>query len=196
MSLDLQVYTNSLSDDLIPKIVKRLNDFDMVVEIHSAFSFNTQSGFLPFKFILTNPRFDVLKGKQLVSGFELFIDDFNLKSKKAELNPPPSKGLFQKLFGKKTSETLFAPLEFEEQLKNCTKEVTFVWHAGDSFELRFSALVSAVLTELTKGVCCYPADEIWYNTDTIVEDAYRDVQEFEGALTEKSLQYHEFQQWN
>ena len=34
MSLDLNVYVEKLSDELIPKIVKRLNDFEMNVEIH------------------------------------------------------------------------------------------------------------------------------------------------------------------
>ena len=66
MSLDLLVYTNNLSDDLIPQIQKRLNDFDMIVEIHPEFSFNDHEGFLPFKFRLTKSHLEILKDKELI----------------------------------------------------------------------------------------------------------------------------------
>ena len=69
MSLDITVYTRQLSDDLIPKIQRRLNDFEMTCEIHPEFSFAGQTGFLPFKFQLTNPPFEILRNKALTSGF-------------------------------------------------------------------------------------------------------------------------------
>ena len=52
MSLDINVFAEKLSDELIPKIVKRLNEFEMEVEIHPDFSFETQEGFLTFRFSL------------------------------------------------------------------------------------------------------------------------------------------------
>ncbi len=54
MSLGFKVFCNNLSDDLIPEIKKRLNEFEMDVDIHPNFSFATQTRFLPFKFQLTN----------------------------------------------------------------------------------------------------------------------------------------------
>ena len=51
MSLDINVYTKTLSDDLIPKIVKRLNDYEMVVEVHPDFSFNDQQVFFLLSFV-------------------------------------------------------------------------------------------------------------------------------------------------
>ena len=67
MSLTLKVYCKEVSKDMIPKIMKRLNDFDMVVSVHPSFKFDPEedSGFLPFKFQLIEPRFAKLKGKEL-----------------------------------------------------------------------------------------------------------------------------------
>ncbi|TFF39280.1 hypothetical protein [Mucilaginibacter psychrotolerans] len=193
MSLDLQVFTKTLDDNLIPEINKQLNNFDMVVEVHPDFTFTTPTGFLPFKFKFNNPKFKVLEGKDLISGFELYKDDFSLAEKLEELNP--KKGFMGKLLSKKTPEETFAPPEFEKRLANCTKEITFVWHVGDTFELRFAALTSAILTKLTDGVCCYPADDIWYDNDKIVENAYKEVKEYEDSLKEKDLKFHLFTKW-
>ena len=59
----------------------------MVCEIHPEFSFNDQNGFLLFKFQLTNPSFDILSGKILASGFELFIDNVDLVEEKSKRKP-------------------------------------------------------------------------------------------------------------
>ena len=193
MSLDLNVYCKELSDDLIPKIKKRLNDYEMEIDIHPDFSFKDQTGFLPFKFRLTNPHLDILKDKELKSGFELYINDFNLQAEKENLKP--KQGFLDKLLGKKQPEISFATPEIESRLKDCKKLVTFVWHAGDSFELRFASLTSAILTELTDGICCYPADDIWYNNKNIVNEAYNEIKDYEQTLNEKDIQFHEFDEW-
>jgi hypothetical protein len=193
MSLDINVYTKTLSDDLIPKIIKRLNDYEMVVEVHPDFSFDDQTGFLPFKFRLTNPHLEILKNKELSSGFELYIDDFDLIKAKEELKP--KLGFFDKLRGKKQEEIPFASPEIEERLKYCKKITSFVWHAGDSFELRFASLTSAILTELTDGVCTYPADDIWYDNKNIVDEAFKEVKAYERTLKERDIEFHEFEKW-
>ncbi|MES2108848.1 MAG: hypothetical protein V4577_08880 [Bacteroidota bacterium] len=194
MSLDLNVYCKELSDDLIPRIVKRLNQYEMVVEIHPDFSFETQTGFLPFKFRLTNPPVETLNETDLISGFEVYISDFNLSSEKKALKPKP--GFFDKLFGKTTPDVPFAPPEIEKRLAECKKLVSFVWHVGDSFELRFASLTSAILTELTGGVCSYPADDIWYDNKNIVEEAFAEIKGYEKSLKEKDIKYHEFEGWS
>ena len=163
MSLEIKVYMKEVSDDLIPQIVSRLNDFEMTCEIDPNFSFKDKTGFLPFKFRLLNSPFDVLKNKNLLSGFELYVSHFNFEEVIAELNED---------FLDELSETpSFATLEIEEKLKDCRKELTFVWNIADSFEFRFASLTSAILTKLADGVCCYPADDIWYDNTKIVEDA-------------------------
>ncbi|SIT94827.1 hypothetical protein [Pontibacter indicus] len=193
MSLDINVFTRNLSDDLIPKIVERLNDYEMVVEVHPDFSFSSQTGFLPFKFQLKNPPLEILKNKDLISGFELYIDDFNLQEEKEKLKPKLS--FFDKLKGKKITEVQLARPEIEDKLKNYNKVVSFVWHASESFEFRFASLTSAILIELTDGICSYPADDIWYETEGIVDKAFKEIKEYEQSLNKKEIKYHEFEGW-
>ncbi len=193
MSLDLQVYTCQPSDNLIPQIVHRLNEYEMSVEIHPDFSFVDHSGFLPFKFRLTDPPFDILRNKELKSGFEIYIDDFSLELEKEKLKPKLS--FIDKIKGKKQADIPFASPEIEERLKHFDKCVSFVWHVADSFELRFAALASAILSQLTNGVCCYPADGIWYDNKNIVEEAYHEIKQYEQSWQAKDLIFHEFDQW-
>lgn len=194
MSLDLQVYTKRVSDDLIPKIVSRLNEYEMICEVAPSFSFEDQSGFLPFKFQLTNPPFDILKGKVLTSGFELFIEDFDLEEEKEKAKP--KQRLMDKLFGKKQPGKHLFNSDIDNRIKDCKKLLTFVWHVGDSFELRFASLTSAIITELTNGVCCYPADDIWYDNENFVESTWKDIKDYETKhLKERDLKYHEFEKW-
>jgi hypothetical protein len=193
MSLDIHVYASNLSDDLIPQIIKRLNDHDMVVEVHPDFSFTDQTGFLPFRFQLINPPFNISKDKKLSSGFELYLDDFDLQTEKKALNTEPS--FFNRLLKKKKEEELFAPPEIEDRLKNCKKVATFNWHASDTFETRFALLTSAILTELTNGVCYNPQEDVWYGNKDIVENAYKEVLEVEQLFNAENVVYHEFTRW-
>lgn len=195
MSLDLNVYCKNLSADLVPKIVKRLNDFDMFVEVHPDFKLDQEhdTGFVPFKFRLKNPYFDKLRDIDLKSGFEIYIDDFDLQKAKDELKPKLS--FFDRLLGKKPPEIEFAKPEIDSRLKPCKKVVNFVWHSGDTFELRFASMTSAILAELTNGVCCYPADDIWYDNANIVEDAFKEATDYERSIKEKDFDFHEFDEW-
>ena len=195
MSLDLIVYCKNLSAGLVPKIVKRLNDFDMVVEVHPDFKLDQENdtGFVPFKFRLKTPYFEKLKDKDIKSGFEIYIDDFDLQKAKDDLKPKLS--FFDKLLGKKQPDVEFASPEIERRLKSCDKMVTFVWHSGDTFELRFASMTSAILSELTNGVCCYPADDIWYDNKNIVEKAYKEASDYEKSVKEKDFEFHEFDEW-
>jgi hypothetical protein len=194
MSIAYKVYCKKVSKDMIPKIMKRLNDFDMVASVHPDFKFDAEedAGFLPFKFRLTNPPFDILKDKELKSGFELYIDEFDLQTEKENLKPKLS--FFDKLLGKKQQEVPYATLDIEARLKDCKIAVSFVWHASDSFEFRFASLTSAILTELTNGVCSYE-DETWYENKNIVHNAFKEVAEYEQTLTEADLDLIEFDEW-
>jgi hypothetical protein len=195
MSLDIKVYTRELSDDLIPKIQRRLNEFEMTCEIHPRFSFSNQTGFLPFKFQLIIPPFEKLRNKTLLSGFELYIHDFDFGNERKKVQPIPT--LLDKLTGKKLLSRPLVNNEIDKRLKDCRKTLSFVWHAADSFEVRFALLVSAILTELTNGVCTYPADGIWYDNEGFVTKTWSEVKEYETIhLKERDLVFHEFEKWN
>ena len=195
MSLDLNVYCKNLSADLVPKIISRLNDFDMVVEVHPDFKLDQENdtGFIPFKFRLKNPYFEKLKNKDFKSGFEVYIDNFDLQKVKDDLRPKPS--FFDKLLGKEQPEIEFAKPEIEKRLEDCNKVVNFVWHSNDTFELRFASMTSAILAELTNGVCCYPADDIWYDNKNIVEVAFKEASDYEKSIKERDFVTQEFDKW-
>jgi len=195
MSLDIIVYLDKLSDELIPRIIHRLNNYEMVCEVHPNFSFDDCSnGFVPFKFQLTNSPFEVLKGKQLISGFEIYIDDFGLKSEKEKLLLEQSSN--SKIVAIKEDDILFANESIDQKLKWCRKFVSFIWHSTDSFEPRFALLTSAILAELTNGVRCYPADDIWYDNEDIVENAWQEIKHSESTISPKDLIFHEFVDWS
>jgi hypothetical protein len=84
--------------------------------------------------------------------------------------------------------------EIDAKLKDCKNMLSFVWHSMDSFELRFALLTSAIISELVNGVRCYPADDIWYENETVVADAWKEVQEFEQSLQEQDLKFHPYDQ--
>jgi hypothetical protein len=193
MSLAIKVYCKKVSKDMVPKIMKRLNNYDMLASVHPDFKFDAEedSGFLPFKFRLTKPHLDILKDKELKSGFELYIDEFDLQTEKENLKPKLS--FLDKLRGKKQAEVSYATPEIEARLKHCQIAVSFVWHGNDSFALRFASLTSAILTELTDGVCSYE-DETWYENKNIVDNAFKEVTEYEQTLTE-DLDFTEFDKW-
>lgn len=194
MSLTLKVYCKNVTEDMIPKIMERLNEFDMVASIHPAFKFDPveDAGFLPFKFRLLKPRFDILKDKELKSGFEFYMTRFDLETEKDNLKP--QLGFFDKLIGKKQHDVPYAPPDIEARLMDCKVAVSFVWHGSDSFALRFASLTSAVLTELTNGVCSYE-DETWYENQHIAANAFEDVTEYEQSLTEAELDFMVFDEW-
>ncbi len=194
MSLAIKVYCNKVSKELIPKIMKRLNDYDMVVSVHPDFKFDADedTGFLPFKFRLTRFHLDNLKDKELKSGFELYIDEFDLETEKENLKPKLS--FFDKLRGKKLEEVSYAPPAIEAHLKDCKTVVSFVWYGDDSFALRFARLTSAILTEITNGICSFE-DETWYENKNIVDNAFQEITEHEQTITEQDIDFMEFDEW-
>lgn len=107
----------------------------------------------------------------------------------------PKQSFFDKLIGKKQPEIQFAAPKLENRLKDCKKAICFVWNSGDSFQLRFASLMSAVLTELTNGVCTYPVDDIWYDNQDFADKTFREIVEYENSLNASRIKFFEFQNW-
>lgn len=194
MSLDIQVYCKEISKEMIPQMMERLNSYDMNVEVHPEFTFDIKDeGFVPFKFQLPDTPLRILSGKELISGFELYIGNFDLEIEKNKLKPKFS--LANKLLGKKQKGIEFAEPHIEEVLKDCKKVISFVIHSGNSFEFRFATLVSAIVTELTNGVCLYTYENIWHNSQNISMSAYKEIKNYELTLTEETVEFAEFTGW-
>lgn len=195
MSMSVVVYCNSISKELLPLMLKRLNDYDMKVEIHPKFKFDEEEddGFLPFKFQLINPKLNILKNKILKSGFELYFDEFDLNEIKNENQPKLS--FLDKLLKRKNEEYIFAPKSIETKLLDCKKEISFVFHTNDTFEFRFALLTSAILAELTNGLVYYPEDDSWLNYEEALKLSLKEIKEYEDTLEESDILLHEFDEW-
>ena len=194
MSLDLNVYVKQIDDSIIPKWMERMNQFDMECEIHPEFSFVDSSGFVPFKIKLKNPKNEELKDKEFISGFEFYKEEFNLAKIIESLQPP--KTLFQKLFNKPAIKVEYVSAEIDSKLSDYKLLFIFNWGSHNSLELRLSSLSSAIISELTNGICCYPDDNIWYNNNTIVEDAFNELLGYENSLKPLEWKVSEFEGWD
>jgi len=194
MSLDLNVYVEKIDDQIIPLWLKEMNQFDMECEIHPEFSFNNHSGFLPFKIKLTNSKNSELIGQEVISGFEFYKEKFEFKKELEKIQP--KKTILQNVFRKNVNAVSLVNPEIDNQLSKCNWVMTFNWGSNNSLELRMSSLSSAIITKLSNGVCSYPADDIWYDNKTIIDDAYKETLEFENSLRTSEWKIHKFNGWN
>jgi hypothetical protein len=87
---------------------------------------------------LTNPPFKILKNKTLKSGFDLFIDDFDLEADKEKHKPKQS--FINKLLGKKRPDKPLFTADIDDRIKDCKKVLTVIWDTDNSFNMRFAAL--------------------------------------------------------
>lgn len=195
MSLNFFLFTNHIEDSIIPEWMRLMNQAGMKCEIYPGFSFETSSGFLPFKIEIINPTNADLKTKQFLSGFEFYSQFFNLEEEIAKQTPKET--LFRKLVtgNKKKGEKFFKNKEIDQRLKNCNKVLVFNWGTTDTFELRMASLSAAILANLTDGVLCYPADDIWYDNESLVNKFYKDAVEYENSIDPKDWMTHPFTEW-
>ena len=189
----MQVFTPSIDDSLVTKWIERLNSLKMKCEIHPDFSFITHSGFLPFKIKLLKTDNQLLIVKEYLTGFELFINEFDLNKEIEISNPRHS--FIDRLMGKKSSQTYFASPAIDARLKTCNKLLHCEWSTNDSFELRMATLSAAVLAEITDGICFYPAQNFWYLEENEVEKALIEVEAYEASIKPNQFKLHKFEKW-
>jgi len=192
MSLDINVFLNDPDDSLIPSWLEELNKLGMECEINPEFSFKDHTGFLPFKIKITSNSHTELMNHEYLTGFEFYMDDFSLEE---NIEPPKRQSIKEKLLRKPAQINNFASPEIDKKLKPYNKVITFNWGSADTFELRMAVLASATLAKITGGISYYPEDEIWYNTDTVVEESIKEVSEYEKSLKPSEFQLHKFEGW-
>jgi len=190
----MQVFVPTVNDSLIPKWVERLNSLEMRCEIHPGFSFVSHSGFLPFKVELEKSTHEQLLGNEYLTGFELFLGDFDLSKEVEAITPKLS--FFDRLKGQKAKPTYFASPEIDARLASCKKVINCVWGAADTFELRMATLSAAILAEITNGIFSYPADNFWYTGSDEVEKALKEAEAYEASVRPKQLKLHKFEKWS
>lgn len=192
----IKVFCEKLPIEIFSKMKKRLNDYDMKATIYPRFILSNEiySTYLSFQFSFNEKsRFEWLRGKQLKSGFELYVEAFddNKKKKLAE----PRFQFFECLLGKRMENYVFYTPKELLQLKDYNVELSFVAKTEDDiFEARFAALVSAILTELTHGVCYYQEYGIWYGPThrKLSDHVFSSIEEYEQSLSQKEIVFKEF----
>ncbi len=193
MSLVMNTFVSDIGDDVIPDWLKYFENAGMPCEIHPDFSFADQSGFLPFKLSLMSPAHEEWLGKSYLTGFEFFIDEFDLAKEIDRRTEKPS-GL-KRLFGAKPEPIDFISPEVDARLADCKRVMSFVWGASDTFEMRMATVSAAILAEITNGVCGFPAYDEWYENAGLVQKMADDARDYEASLKPREFRLEEFEAW-
>ena len=165
----------------------------MPCEIHPDFSFADQRGFLPFKLRLTSPAHEEWADESYLTGFEFYMEDFDLAAEIDKRTEKPS-GL-KRFFGAKPIPVNFVSAEIDARLAGCTKVLIFVWGSADTFEMRMATVSSAALADITGGVCAMPDYDEWYENDGLVQKMANEATDYEASLRTRELRVTEFDTW-
>ncbi|MBO9673291.1 MAG: hypothetical protein J7577_07595 [Sphingobacteriaceae bacterium] len=179
MSAYINIYTNTLTDDLIPTILKRLNEHENVLDLNSSFSFRNTNGTLPIVFKWDKPSLEIFNENNLKLNFNVSLKSFDLKEYKKKLFKEKiiKQSFVQKLLGlfKKKKRKVAKPVklsaEVESQLQNYNKVFSIKYHPGDVFENHFATLIGAIITELSKGLCHFTKENTWYDSKNVLRES-------------------------
>ncbi len=179
MSAYINIYTNTLTDDLIPTILKRLNEHENVLDLNSSFSFRNANGSLPIIFKWDKPSLEIFNENNLKLNFNVSLKSFDLREYKKKLFKEKiiKQSFIQKLLGlfKKKKRKVAKPVklsaEIESQLQNYNKVFSIKYHPGDVFENHFATLIGAIITELSNGVCHFTKENIWYDAKNVLRES-------------------------
>lgn len=205
MGMDLNIYTKTLSVDLIPKIQKRFKDFRMDIEFHPEFKFDetTDTGFLSIK-LKVHPghskRYDKIDF-EILTGFELLFSSYNYDDELKNVSKPILKNKFSlsNLFGAKNplnaTSTFVVNSDVDQLLKHCSKIVMLSWQSSNKSELRVSLFFSAILAELTDGVVYDPQSDRYLDAQEALNHFPNEVNEYENSIDEEEFTVDKFEKW-
>lgn len=193
MSMEICAFVPNIDDSIIAKWLERMASVGMNCEIHPGFSFSTHRGFLPFKLELTHSDNKLLTKQAYLTGFEFYLEPFDLSALVEEFLP--SQGMFSKLLGQKPPQVYFVNADIDERLSHCRYSLSFVWKSSDIFELRMATVSAAILAELCGGLCSFPADNIWYNNQFLVEDCVKEANDYENSFKQQDIKLYPFTDW-
>jgi hypothetical protein len=191
--LNMSIFAPCVNDDATKKWERRFEDAKMQVEIHPEFSFSSHSGFLPFKIKVDTSPDNPLYNKVWLSGFEIYIDDYNFEYVKNEAQP--KKSFLKSLFKEKEPAFVLVDQEIDSILSNCTKEITLGWGVQDTLEFRMACLSAAIILEIFGGVCYDPQEGQWYKSEGLFEKFINEVNVYEDQLKPREWNLHEFEKW-
>ena len=173
MSAFIHIYSNSLTDELIPSLLKRLNEHETVLDMNPSFSFRNPSGSLAMVFKWDKPSITSFNENNLKLNFSTGMQSFDLKEYKKKLfkDKLVRQNFLQKLFTKKkkkaSSPVKLTP-EIEGQLEKYNKVFSLKYYSGNLFESHFATLIGAIITEMGIGVCHFTHENTWYTHKNVL----------------------------
>lgn len=212
MGFDLNVHFNSDSNthsDLLEKIKDRFKEFSMDIAFHPKFTLdeNHDTGFCPIKLCVNkgeSHHYDNV-GKPVITGFELYFDDYNyteelneIRSDNSEFKEP---SFFSKLFGfdnktKPQTQQLYIENDLiDEKLSRCSKVLTLNFQSWDKSELRVSLYFSAILAELVDGVIFDPQNGRYLIGEMAIDTFPHEVKEYEDSIDPDEFYVKIFEKW-
>jgi hypothetical protein len=194
MALEIETYFSNIDDNIIEPWLSRLLDLGMRCELHPDFSFKTQSGYLPIKLRNLRPTREEFKGKDFLSGFEFYLDEFNIVSIPFQ-RVEPRKGLSSFFVKRPSLATFRISPDIDQKLETCKFKLTFRFSPADVFELRLADLSSIIIAELTNGIRYLPSDGEWMTNIDFAQTSLESIEEFERSLSEGGYQSHLFEGW-
>lgn len=186
MSMDFNVYIRNLEAFNWTDCERYFRYFGMEAEVHPDADLKTQFGFLPIRFKLFDPD-SPYHLKELVSGFEVFLEPFQYKQALSEFLGKGLKALLAK------DRYLYSPA-VDKKLKRCKYLIMLNTNDTDAFECRMTFAFAAYLCEACDGVFCN------CQTDELVTSDYRSgitrlLVNAEAELDAEELPVHLFEGW-
>ena len=195
MGYELNLYLKKVDDSIISQWVGMLLDMGMRCEIHPDFSFDNQSGFLPFKIESANISIPNHDGIPFISGFELDIYDYtyNLEKQQTDETLPFWKKVFGKRKGTETKDKAAAVAE--QKIRNSSKELVFRVSSQDVFEFPLSLYSAAIISSIEDGVIYDPQEDEYLDNINILEKVKSEVSTYYDSLLQNQWNYHKFDRW-
>ena len=189
------VFSSEVDDKLIPQWLNELERHGMECEFHPDFSFTDQTGYLPIKLKILNPCHDAWINKHFLTGFEFYLDDFNLDTELKARQPKQS--FWKSIFARgEPAVTPFVSKDIDSKLEKYNTQMSFVWGSSDPFALRVATISAAILAKLTGGLCTYQFEEWYPDTPETVRQFLINADGFERSLNPSKQEATEFDGWD
>ena len=207
MGMDLNIFINTISSDLLQEMKNRFKDFAMEIEFHPDFKFdeNQDTGFCPIKLKIEeghSSHYDKF-GAPVMTGFELYFDNYDYIEELNEIKNDGSQSsktsIFEKLLGLRNKDIIqnqyVANKNIDKKLSLCNKVLTLNWQAANKSELRISLFFGAVLAELVNGIIYDPQNDRYLTGEMAIEEFPEEIKEYEEYYSSDDFTLEKFEKW-
>ena len=207
MGMDLNIFANKISSDLLPKMKNRFKELSMEIELHPDFKFDehNDSGFCPIKLNVEkghSNHYDKF-GKPVMTGFELYFDNYDYIEELNEIKKDNIQrkrtSILTRFLSPKNRDRIqkhyIANKSIDEKLSMCNKVLTLNWQSANKSELRISLFFGAILAELVDGIIYDPQNDRYLTGEMAIKEFPEEVKEYEEFYGSDDFTLEEFEEW-